>query len=137
MIAFDRSGRIKQLNLCGTKVTAKQLRSIKKQLHGLKEIRALDFSSALMPDSALREISNLRKLRALSLNIRKFQSLLPKCRVQWEGAPTNYRAQQRVQHAYDMLLEKESEVRKFSLRTMQRRLLGVCLCSGEGLEFAE
>lgn len=307
MIAFDRRGQVEQLNLCGTQVTAKQLRSVKKQLHGLQDLRALDLSSALMQESALREIADLRELRALSLNhvevsdrglssladfdqlqylglaftdvaslrhlnslgelrwlylggshaedkalkqlakaeelqqlslflcpitdtgiahlvrlpklrslnvaltkvgdtgceslaqiqtleelvldetlvtadgleilaglsnlrhlsleglhitdqglttlaalgnlkslnvaktqvtangIRKFQSLLPECKVQWNGDPTNYRAQQRVQRARDALLEKESEVRRFSLRAMQRRLLGVCLSSGEGL----
>ncbi len=307
MIAFDRRGRVEQLHLCGTKVTAKQLRSVKKQLHGLQDLRVLDLSSALMPESALREIADLRELRALSLNhvevsdrglsaladfdqlqflglaftdvaslrhlrsvgelrwlflggsqaedkslkklakatnlrqlslflcpitdagiahlvrlpklrslnvaltkvgdtgckslaqiltleelvldetlvtddglkilaglsnlrhlsleglhvtdeglrtlaamknleslnvaktqvtaggIRKFRSLLPECKVQWNGDLTDYRALQRVQRAHDALLEKESEVRRFSLRAMQRRLLGVCLCSGEGL----
>jgi hypothetical protein len=32
------------------------------------------------------------------------------------------------------LLGKEAEVRRFSLREMQRNLLGVCLRSGEGLQ---
>ena len=307
MIAFDRRGQVAQLHLCGTKITAKQLRSVKKQLHGLKELRALDLSSALMEESVLREIADLRELRALSLNhvevtdrglsaiaafdrlqylglaftdvsrlrnlrsvgelrwlflggskaedralhqlvkaenlqqlslflcpitdagiahlaklpklrslnvaltsvsdagcqsfaqiqsieelvlddtqvtddgvkilaslpnlrhlsleglqvsnksmeiltemknleslnvsktqvtassVRIFQETLPLCQVQWQGDPTNYRAGKRVQHALDALQEKESEVRRFSLRSMQRRLLGVSLASGEGL----
>ena len=307
MVAFDRHGQVEQLNLCGTQVTAKSLRLVKKQLRGLKNLRALDLSSALMQESALRELAGLTTLRALSLNhikvsdrglsplagfdqlqflglaftdvaslrhlrsvgklrwlflggskvgdkalkqlahaeklqklslfscpitdtgivhlaalpklvslnialtkvsdagckslariesleelvldetpvtddglqvlsklpqlrhlsleglqvsdkglkilatmknlkslnvaktlvtasgVRRFQAALPECQVQWQGDLVNYRAQHRIEQAHDALLEKESEVRRFSLRALQRRLLGVCLASGEGL----
>jgi len=68
MLAFDCQGQVQELNLSGTKVTAKQLRIVKKQLHGLQSLRALDLSSAVMKESALSEVASLSSLRALNLN---------------------------------------------------------------------
>ena len=63
----DASERVKVIDLSHTRVTSKQLKHFKGQLHGMRELRALDLSHTVMSESALRQIADLDGLHALKL----------------------------------------------------------------------
>lgn len=65
---LDQSGRVSMLSLCGTLVTAKQLKKLREQLKDLESLRALDLSSAVMRRGVLNQLSELTGLRAIDLS---------------------------------------------------------------------
>ncbi|MGI9430483.1 MAG: hypothetical protein ACR2NM_17615, partial [Bythopirellula sp.] len=128
---------LEELVLDETRVTDDGL----KFLNSLGELKHLSLAGLRVSDRGLAVLKTMNGLESLNVArtqvtaqaVGSFQSALPNCRVQWNGDPTDYRAQSRVRQAYHALSEKEAEVRRFSLREIQRDLLGVCFSSGEGL----
>jgi len=128
---------LKELVLDETRVTENGL----KMLTSLSGLRHLSLEGLQITDDGLtllQALSNLESINVIETKVTahgvaNFRTALPNCQVQWDGDTTNYRTQQRLQRAQDALFEKETEVRRFALRELQRQHLGVCLRSGEGL----